>query len=413
MHSTARNSLAFNLPVYAGLVCRRGALVLAITALCGGAQAGISDTVFPYAGLVYSYDDNLLRLSDGVSPPLGRGDTLTQLQAGMQLARPIGRQKFSADLKVSRVSFNRYEQLNYNGKDLSGEWQWAALRDLSGHLGGSYSETLTPFTDYHSSERNVRTLRRVYVDGNWRFAGSWQLHGGVKRYKYNYDLTSQRLNDRTEDVSDVGIDYIASSGSRFGMLARHSKGEYPNRPLVAGVLVDNDYQQDEVKANVLWVLSGVTKVEALAGWARRSRNQFSDRDRSGANGRVSGIWAPTGKLKFTLAGWREFYAVENNLVTSSLNRGVSLTGAWQLSAKLAADAQLRRETRDFTQNSNATLRGDASDSGKYAAVGLTYVPKDTIQLKLGAFRETRTGSALVGTNSYKSKGASFSAYAQF
>ncbi|MTV40533.1 XrtB/PEP-CTERM-associated polysaccharide biosynthesis outer membrane protein EpsL [Duganella radicis] len=413
MHSHPRPQIAPFPPVDAAPLRRRAALALAVSALCGTAQAELSDTIHPYVSAVYSYDDNLLRLPDGVSGGLGRGDSITQLQAGLNLERPIGRQKFTADLKVSRVSFKNYDQLNYNGKDFTGEWQWAALRDLSGHIGGSYSETLTPFTDYHSSERNIRTSRRVYADGNWRFAGSWQVHGGFNRYKYQYDLSSQRFNDRTEDVSDVGVDYLAASGSRFGLVARHLKGEYPNHPVLGGVLLDNDYQQDELKANVYWILSGVTQVQMLAGWARRDHNQFVGRDSSGANGRITGIWTPTGKLKFTLAGWREFSAVESNLVNASLSRGASLAAVWQATAKLAADAQLRRETRDFTKVSTVTLPGDASDSGKRASVGLTYTPKPTIQFNLGAFRETRAGSLLAGTNSYKSKGASFSAYAQF
>ncbi|WP_332854351.1 XrtB/PEP-CTERM-associated polysaccharide biosynthesis outer membrane protein EpsL [Duganella sp. S19_KUP01_CR8] len=395
------------------LSARHAALAIAIATVCGGAQAALSDTIHPFVSAFYSYDDNLLRLPDGVDAPLGRSDSLTQLQAGLSLERPIGRQMLRGEAKMSRVSFSHYDQLNYNGKDLSGEWQWAALRDLSGHVGGSYGQTLTPFTDYHSSERNLRTSRRVYADGNWRFMASWQLHAGFNRYKYNYDLSSQRFSDRIEDVTDAGIDYLASSGSRIGVLARHSKGQYPNKFVFGGVALDNGYQQDELKANIYWVLSGVTQVQVLAGWARREHVQFVSRDSSGANGRVTGFWTPTGKLKFTLAGWREYSAVESSLVNNSLNRGASLDGTWQATAKLAANAQLRRETRDFRQDNAAALSSDASDSGKRSSLGWTYKPQENIQFSLSLYKETRTGSLLVGTGSYKSTGASLGATGQF
>ena len=84
-------------------------------ALASPAQAVISDTIHPFVSATYSYEDNLLRLPDGVVGLQGRSDTLTELQAGLLFERPIGRQRLTAQAKVSRVSFDHYDQLNYNG----------------------------------------------------------------------------------------------------------------------------------------------------------------------------------------------------------------------------------------------------------------------------------------------------------
>lgn len=406
MHSTPRHTLSsFRLT--------RVAAALALLSVGGSAQAAISDTVHPYAAVVYSYDDNLLRLPDGVDGPLGRADALTQLQAGLNLERPIGRQLLKADLRVSRVSFNRYSELDYNGKDFSGEWQWAVLRDFTGHLGGSYTETLTSFADFHTSERNLRISRRTYADANWRFLPSWQVNTSFSRFKYDYDLPSQSINNRVEDAANVGIDYLASSGSRVGLVARRYTGEYVNAQRLGPFAQENDYRQKELKANVYWLLSGVTQIQVLAGWARREHSLSGARDSSGADGRVTGFYAPTGKLRFTVSGWREFAAVESALVTSSLNRGTSVAATWAATAKLSADAQLRRETRNFDKVTTLVLPGDASDLSRRASVGLTYAPKPAIQFNLSTYRETRTGSAYVGTGSYTSKGAQLSASGQF
>lgn len=395
------------------------AALLPLTAMIGAilaspAQAALSDTIHPFVSATYSYEDNLLRLPDGVPGPQGsRSDTLTQLQAGLLFERPIGRQILTGQAKVSRVSFNHYDQLNYNGKDVSAEWQWFVLRNFSGHVGAAYSQVLTPFTDYHSSERNLRTSRREYADGYWRFHPSWQVHAGVSTTKYSYDLASQRFIDRTEDSSDVGLDYLAASGSRFGVLARHAKGTYPNKPVIGGVVVDNGYQQDELKANVYWLLNGVTQVQVLAGWARRDHNFFTGYDASGANGRVTVYWQPLGKLKFTASTWREFQAVESTLVNSSLNKGVSVGANWDISAKLKADASVRHERRNFNVVRAVELVGDPSDSGNLAQAGLTYTPLNSVQLNLSVFRDRRTGSAYVGTGSYTAKGVSLTATGQF
>lgn len=393
--------------------------MLPLAALIGAlfaipAQAAISDTIHPFVSATYSYEDNLLRLPDGVPGPQGsRSDTLTQLQAGLLFERPIGRQILTGQAKVSRVSFNHYDQLNYNGKDVSAEWQWFVLRNFSGHVGASYSQVLTPFTDYHSSERNLRTTRREYADGYWRFHPSWQVHAGLSTTKYSYDLASQRFIDRTEDSSDVGLDYLAASGSRFGVLARHAKGSYPNKPVIGGMVIDNGYKQDELKANVYWLLNGVTQVQVLAGWARRDHNFFTGYDASGANGRVTVYWQPLGKLKFNASTWREFQAVESTLVNSSLNKGVSVGANWDIDAKLKGDASIRHERRNFNVINAVVLAGEPSDSGNLLQAGLTYTPLNSVQLNLSVFRDSRTGSAYVGTGSYTSKGVSLTATGQF
>lgn len=383
-------------------------------ALSGQAQAALSDTIHPFVSVLYSYEDNLLRLPDGVPGPSGsRSDSLTQLQAGLLFERPIGRQRFTGQAKVSRVTFDHYDQLNYNGKDFQAEWEWYLARDFSGHIGASYGQVLTPFTDYHSGDRNLRTTRREYADGNWRFHPSWQVHAGVSTTRYSYDLASQRYIDRTEDSGDVGIDYLAASGSRFGVLARHAKGSYPNWPVVNGIAIDNGYKQNELKANVYWLVNGVTQVELLAGWARREHNFFTNYDSSGANGRATIYWRPLGKVKFTASTWRDYQAVESTLVNSSLNKGVSVGANWDISAKLLGNASVRHERRDFNVVRSVVLPGDPSDTGNLAQVGLTYTPLQTVQLNVSAFRDTRTGSAYVGTGGYTAKGVSLTATGQF
>lgn len=393
---------------------RRSALALLIGGMfCAPAQAALSDTIHPFASLGYSYEDNLLRLPDGVAGPDGRSDTLTQAQVGLQFDRPVGRQDFSGQLSVTRVSFDRYSQLDYNGKDFSGQWSWQTVYNLSGHIGGAYSQTLTPFTDYHSSELDLRTTRRKFADINWLFHPSWQVHGAYTQEVNNYDLDAQRYNDRTLDTTELGVDYLASTGSRFGVVARSLKGSYPNQLVLNNLLLDDGYRQDELKANIYWLTSSVTQLQVVAGWARRRHDTASYRDSSGPNGRVTAFWTPTGQLSFNIAAWREFAVVESTLIDSSLNKGESLNGTWAISYKIKADASIRREKRDFSAIGLVSLPGGNDDQTRRASAGLTYTPLTSIQLNLSGYHETRTGNVYIGTNSYKANGASFTITGQF
>ncbi|WP_245774162.1 XrtB/PEP-CTERM-associated polysaccharide biosynthesis outer membrane protein EpsL [Rugamonas rubra] len=388
--------------------------MLLATAVSLPASAALSDTIHPFVTLGYSYDDNLFRLPDEVAGFAGsRSDTMRQTAVGVSFERPLGRQILTGQAKLSNVKFSHYDQLDYNAKDFLAALEWHLGNHLSGNLGGKYVQTLTPFTDYHSNERNLRTQRREYVDGAWRFHPSWQLRGGFAQEKFSYDLPAQRYNDRSEDVANMGIDYLAPSGSRVGLQLRRLKGAYANLRSVGGVLVDDGYSQDELKADVNWRFSGTTQLQMLVGWARREHRFFTGRDASGANGRGSVEWRPLGKLAFTVAGWREFAAVESNLVSNSFNKGGSVAAAWDISAKLRADASLRRETRDFAKINGIAFSGSSEDSIRSANLGLTYAPLPTVQLNAGLFRESRSGSPLVGTGNYSANGGSFNVSAQF
>ncbi len=395
------------------------ALRAACVLLLGGmvaapATAALSDTIFPFLATSYSYDDNLLRLDDttpGYNGP--RSDTSRQIQAGFLFNRPIGRQILSGQAKWSRVAFQHFDSLDYNGKDFLADLEWHIANHLQGHLGATYSQTLTPFSDFQSTERNLRVRRREYVDGAWRFHPSWRVRGGLSRERYSYDLPAMRLSNRVEDATEFGVDYLASSGSLIGVQLRHLKGDYPNRANGGQFGVDDGYTQDEVKANIYWRYSEITQVQLLAGWVRRGHTFYTGRDSSGTNGRLVVNWAPLGKVRFTGNLWHEFGTVENALISSSLNNGASLASTWDISAKVRMDAQLRREKRDFSAASGLVFPVDVTDTTRTESLGLTYFPQPNIQLGLNAFRDRRVGAPIINTSSYRAKGVSFSASVQF
>ncbi|WP_317201430.1 XrtB/PEP-CTERM-associated polysaccharide biosynthesis outer membrane protein EpsL [Janthinobacterium sp.] len=390
-------------------------LAMLAGALCSApAGAAISDTLHPFVAVTVSHDDNLFRLPDAVAgSDAPRGDTIRQVQGGLLFERPIGRQVLSGQAKLSKVTFANNDQLNYDGKDFLAALEWHVGNHVEGHVGSSYTQTLTPFTDSHSNERNLRVQRREYVDGAWRFHPSWRVRGAVNEDKAEYDLLSQRFNEHTEKGAELGVDYLASSDSRVGLQVRRVKGLFPNRRIIGATVIDEDYDQNELKANVYWRFSAVTQLQFVAGWVDRKHAFFTQRDSSGSNGRGTLYWTPTGKVRFTLSGWREYGFVESSTVSSSLNNGASLAADWDISAKVRANAQLKRETRDYIFFTNSASQDSSSDTGRTASLGLTYAPQSAIQLGVTLSHEVRNGGAAIGTGSYSTNGVSFNASAQF
>jgi exopolysaccharide biosynthesis operon protein EpsL len=379
----------------------------------GAAHAALSDTIHPFAVIGYTYDDNLLRLPDDYLAIPERSDRATQGQAGITFERPIGRQVLSGTAKVSRVTFDRFEQLNYNGKDANADLAWQLGNRFSGKLGASYNQTLTPFSDTLTDQRNLRTTRRSYANGAWQFHPSWRVRASFTHTEFDYELLVQRVNNRTDDLAELGGDYVARSGSKVGLVLRQLKGQYENPRRFNGVSIINDFKQKELKANIDWLATPITRVQVLAGYAKREYEFFSVRDSSGFNGRATVRWAPLKKVSFNVETWREFAAVESLIVSNSLNRGASVGATWNATAKIQGTASLRHEKREFETLGTTGAGGDATDTSRSAQLGLVYSPTLSTQINLSIFRETRNGAELIGTNDYRAKGVSLNASMQF
>ena len=196
-------------------------------------------------GIGWTYDDNLLRVPDDEQPFEGqRSDAYRTLEAGVVYRKTISRQRIAATAKVSKVKFDHFGQLDYDGRDLLASWLWEASSKFEGRAEALYIKTLAPYTDFDSDERNLRQQRRQVLDAGWKLHPSWKLRVGAARDKTTYELLAQRYNDRTEKTYEAELVYRPKGGSSVGLVARRIKGEYPyRRPYNSSALTD-DFTQD-------------------------------------------------------------------------------------------------------------------------------------------------------------------------
>ena len=377
----------------------------------------LADTIDPFISAGVTHDDNLFRLSDDQLRQTANGaDTYRNVVGGLRFERPVGRQLFSGVADLSSMKFERNTQLDYVGKDLSGEWRWFLASHFDGHIGASYAQVLAPFADFHSDQRNLRVTRTRYADGSWRFHPAWRWVTSYKQMHYTYDLPARRFDNRTEDTLTSGIDYLAASGSTLGFQLRQLKGGYPYVQSFAPTFPASGYVQDEFKVNVVWLATGSTQVLFLGGWVRRKQGASADRVDSGTNARLIANWTPTGRVKLVGQAWREYSAIDGSLIDSALTSGISTVATWDWSAKIQARADLKRETRTFNPYSGAgTLLASAlfRDTTNTGSVGLAYKPLRKLTVNVSAFHEQRSGSVAAGTNSYRANGGALSVTQQF
>jgi exopolysaccharide biosynthesis operon protein EpsL len=359
------------------------------------------------------YDDNVLGLPSQVSAleALGldkKSDVSQTVEVGVLLDKRYGRQYFTGNVKAGKTRYDTFKALNFDGRDIAGNWNWALGNHLDGNLGMTYVRGLTPFTDFHQLVSNIRTQKREYMDGNWRFHPSWRTRAGISRNDLDYELLSQQSLNRVETRSELGLDHIAHSGSSVGVLVAHTSGSYPNRVSLGGTSLFNSYQQDEMKANIDWRVSGKTRLQLLAGQVSRSNEDPRFRDFSGFNARLTGDWLATGQLSVNGAIWRETGIVDDLSAVYSINKGLSVAPRWQLTEKSLLEMQFKYEKRDFSQSlaASSTVSGVQQDALRSASVVLAYKPLRGLTLQTSIFHAAKSSD--LQFNNYTRNGVSIS-----
>ena len=394
--------------------CLRPPVLLVGALACGPALAVPGTGLDLYGRIGWSYDNNLLRIADD-APAFDnqRSDSWRTLEAGAVYDRTISRQRLVAHAKLSKVKFDHFRQLDYDGRDIQGTWYWQVGNRFEGQLGLVHAQTLAPYTDFRSDQRNLRKQRRGFFEGGWKLHPRWEVHTAFSRDKYDYELAAQAFNDRTEEVAEVEGRYLAPSGSAVGLVLRRIEGSYPNRRPFSASLLTDDFTQDELKARVDWKAGGATTLQALAGYARRKQPSFGSGRTSGVNGRVTLQHDPVGKLHYRASLWRDFAPIESTVVSYTLNKGASAGVTWDARAKLRVEADLAYEQRNYNARVALPVSNGLDDALRTASIKATWAPRQKITLSAAYFYQARSGSQLLGIGSFKSNGFAINASGQF
>jgi exopolysaccharide biosynthesis operon protein EpsL len=413
-HFEAKQSLCSQYPVRSLFLHGVSTLIILLN-VCGtrlaSAQTDSHHAVRPFVRYSAVYDDNVLGLPSQVAARdvIGldsKSDVSHTLEVGVFVDKKFGRQSFTGNLKASKTKYNTYKFLDFDARDVSGNLNWFLGKHVEGNIGLSYARGLTPFTDFHQPLKNIRTQKREYLDGAWHFHPSWRARSGVSKSHLDYELLTQKFLNRVENRSELGLDYVARSGSTIGLLATHTGGSYPNQTQLGSAAPTGSYQQNEVKANIDWRVSGKTRLQLLAGHVSRTNEDVQLRDFNGFNARLTGEWLATGKLGLTGALWRETGIAEDLSAVYSVNKGASLAPRWQLSDKVLVEMQIKYEKRDFSQSlaATSTVSGVQQDALRSASIILLYKPLRGLTVQTSVFHTDKSSDLLSDT--YRRNGLS-------
>lgn len=372
------------------------AALLVACAAPGSVWAGPEDAVNFVAGTSVTYDDNLFRLaSDRPVPVAGktsRSDFIYTAFAGINIDKSYSLQRFQLDVTGTRYQYQEYDFLSFTAVDYRGAWLWSLTPRLTGTIYADRAELPSNFADLTTQNRRnvqINEVRRATVD--WAAGGAWHLVGGLIQSRVNNTGGFTEVGNYVQDSVEAGVKYVTAADNSLTLVQRESRGEYSDRTLNNGTLLDDRYDQSETELRGQWRVTGHSTLDGRIGYLDREHKHYGQRDFSGAVGRLSYLWQPTGKLQFTLAAGRDLYSYQNATSSYYSYDYISLTPGWLISDKTTLRLRLDAGRRDFRGPVQPTAQ-TREDNVRSAQLNLSWRPLPTVDVGAQLTREQRSSN---------------------
>src|SRR5262245_31335000 len=354
---------------------------------------------FSLSGGVY-HDSNPFRLSDSVNPQtvLGtssKSDTFYRLGAGVTGDIPISRQHLLFEAAMDGFRYDRFDLLDNVAYRAGVAWKWEAGSEWSGDVGYTRRHFLSPLEYLQQPVKDMITDDHIYANGGYRLTPRWRVRGTADWIQSDHSNDIQASLDNHTAFGIVGLDYLTPAGNSIGAQVKFSRGIYPNDQLVAGTLVNNDYDEVELSAVAQWIVTGKSTLYARLGYTDRSQDQLPERDFQGVTGRVDWDWTPTGKTLINFAAWHEIHSYQDVTASYVVSNGASLGPNWALTSKVVLQARLLYEERKFKGDPGlvlGTTGPEREDKFRGGRISVGYTPWRNFELSLAAEAGKRTSN---------------------
>ena len=362
----------------------------------------VGKMIRPYMSYTMLADDNILRIRDNIDsqalPNINTNnlfDISHRITGGAVFDKKISRQHLSANGSWSHTRFEKFNSLNNKAIDLNGNWNWVLGNHLEGNIGTNFNKGQAPFL-FQPGIKNITTQQTEYFNFSWHFHPSWKWRGDYTHFNFKSDNQRLQFQNRIENRFETGFDYVASSGSTIGIQYRNIQGKF-TMPIPISNRINN-YDQNEIKGKINWLLTGKSRVEFLGGWVERRNTFLSSNDFSGLNARLTYAWKPTSKIDMRLTGRRETVAIQSLNANFAVITGINVSSNWRLTEKTKISGNFSYQSQKLDRFTNQNSNGNHNNIIT-ASIGLTYAPYPGIEVNTSVLHNSlSTNSPLGGFN---------------
>jgi hypothetical protein len=309
-----------------------------------------------------------------------------------------GRQRIRVEARGEQYLFQNFDQLNHFAYGLRGEWLWELTNDFSGSVGYERRTRLIDLAAVQRPLKDIIVEDHGFVNGAWRIGPSMRARAGLDALRGKHEDEALAAGNARSLTFTGGLDYVTNLGNAAGVEYRYTRGNFPTAELVAGTVVDNDFNEQEV-AGVVTVVAGPTLTgNARLGHTERRQKEFPERNFSGTTWRGLMDWTPFQKIGFEFALYREPRSIIDIAASYVLVTGGSFGPRWAPTEKLVFYAFGVRERQQFLGDPNLILTPGTvarDETVRALRLGAGWEPQRFVNLSLGLEHGQRTSNVFL------------------
>ena len=372
------------------------------------------DTLQFNAGLAVLHDSNVFRLSDQATNPAvasgsGRSDTILTSSAGLKLRKPLGLQRFEADIGLENTNYKNFSGLNFTAVNYAAAWRWSLTPAFTGNLTTDRREYVDNTADVQTSgQLNRKIDRSTRLDAEYEVDGVWRLLGGVFQRTNDNSQSATFEGDSKIIGAEAGVRYQLPFGTSLAYRFRNGKGEYTNQAAAAAVSSDFNDREHEVQGE--WV-GGRAKLGGRISRLERKYDSIPARDFSGFLSQIDLTYALTGKTSIFAGIVRELGSYQTDNSSYYQGTRVFVAPSWQATENIALRARYDYGVRDFKGPLPGFAASNRSDKTSLASASVEWRPIRLLTLMAFVQRDQRTSNQ--SGADYKSNSVGISAKATF
>ena len=350
-------------------------------------------------------DANVFRVSESAPDPQaalgtsGKSDYFTTTTVGLLFDKVYSQQHFVANVNQSAIRYHKFSSLDRDAFDYHAAWLWQLTPRISGTLSTDQQQSAVLFEDFTVGRRLVKTVtnnQRFTIDG--LLFGGWHLLGGASQVDLKNGQVFLAVPGTKQTNDELGLRYIASSGSSITATRRFSRGIYPGQQGDLNNLLDTGFKVRETELTATWITSMKSTLSGRLTQTERSYDHFAQLDFSGVGGELRYGWTPTARLALNVSALRTllpYFQIPTSTTAGSTHRidnTLAFAPVWQVSEKVSLNMNAARLVTDYPAFGTLFAGPSRRDTTRRLSFGAGWAVHPKVNLSATLAREERSSN---------------------